>query len=81
MPATKETFVDSIAAMDPSSGAEDVDPTVAPLLSLCAMMQSFMTTQAAHGQLLDELLTEVASLQADFAEYRSAFPPPQPFED
>ena len=44
-------------------------------------MESFMTTQVAHGQLLDELLTEVASLRADFAEYRSAFPPPPPFDD
>jgi len=45
------------AAMDPSGGAENVDPTVTPPLSLRGMMQSFMTTQAAHGQLLDELLT------------------------
>jgi len=40
-----------------------------------------MTTQVAHGQLLDELLTEVASLRADFMDYRSTFPPPPPFED
>ena len=40
-----------------------------------------MTTQEAHGQLLDELLTEVASLRADFAQYRSAFPPPPPSGD
>ena len=52
-----------------------------PPLSLCAMVESFMTTQAAHGQLLVELLTEVASLRADFMKYRSAFPPSQPFDD
>ena len=34
-----------------------------------------MTTQAAHGQLLDELITEVAALRMDFFVYRSAFPP------
>ena len=67
--------------MDPSGGADDVDSTVAPPLLLCAMMESFMTTQAAHGQLLDELLIDVASLRVDFAEYRSVFPPPPPFED
>ena len=67
--------------MDPSGGADDVDPPVAPPLLLCAMMESFMTTQAAHGQLLDELLIDVASLRVDFAEYRSVFPPPPPFED
>ena len=73
--------MDPTATVDSSSGAEDVDPTVAPPLSLCPMMQSFMTTQASHGQLLDELLIEVASLRADFAEVKSAFPPPSPFEE
>ena len=81
MPATKETYVDLTAAVDPASHAEDVDPSVAPPLSLQAMMQSIMTTQAAQGQLLNELLTEVASLRADFSDYRSSFPPPPPFED
>ena len=54
------------------------DPTVPPPLSLCAMMETFMTTQAAHGQLLDGLIAEVAALRADFLEYSSAFPPPPP---
>ena len=67
--------------MDASSDADDVDPPVAPPLLLCAMMESFMTTQAAHGQLLNELLIDVASLRVDFAEYRGVFPPPPPFED
>ena len=43
------------------------------------MMETFMTTQATHGQLIDELIIEVAVLRADFAKYRSAFPPPPPF--
>ena len=73
--------VDSTTAMGPFGGADDIDPTVTPPLSLHAMMESFMATQAAHGQLLDELLTEVASLRANFAEYRSAFPPLPPFKD
>ena len=37
-----------------------------------------MTTQATHGQLLDELITEVAALRMDFFEYRSDFPPLPP---
>ena len=49
MPATDETFVDSTATVDPVGDVEDVDPTVAPPLSLHAMMQSFITTKAAHG--------------------------------
>ena len=44
MPIAKETFVDPTTTMDPSSGVDDVDPTVAPPLSLYAMMESFMTT-------------------------------------
>ena len=62
MPAVDEVFMDSTTAVDLAGDAEDVDPTIAPPLSLCAMMESFMTTQATHGQLWDELLTEVASL-------------------
>ena len=80
MPAAEETYVDPTATVDPSGGADNVDPTGAPPLSLYAMMESLMTTQATHGQLLDDLLTEVASLREDFAEYRSAFPPPPPFD-
>ena len=80
-PVVEEVFMDLTTAMDPVGGVEDVDPIVVPPLSLRAMMQSFMTTQAAHGQLLDELLMEVASLRVDFVEYGSAFPPPPPFED
>ena len=47
----------------------DVEPTVPPIppcLSLYAMMETFMTTQAAHGQLLDELILNVAALRVDF---------------
>ena len=44
----------------------DVKPTVPPSLSLCAMMEMFIITQATHGQLLDELISEVAILRVDF---------------
>ena len=44
MLAIEKTFVDLTVAMDPAGGTEDVDPSVAPPLSLHAMMQSFMTT-------------------------------------
>ena len=44
VPTTEETFVDLTIAMDNSSGADDVDPTVVAPLSLCTMMESFMTT-------------------------------------
>ena len=78
MLATEEVHVDPTTVVDPSGDDDIVNPTVTPPRSLCAMMKSLMTTQAAHGQLLDELLTEVATLRANFAEYRSVFPPPPP---
>ena len=83
MPIVEEAFVDLTTAVDLATGAsaEDVNPTVALPLSLCAVMQSFMTTQVAYGQLLDELLTEVSFFRVDFVEYRSDFPSPPPFED
>ena len=81
MPVAEETFEDLTIVVDPSGGADNADPTVTPPFSLHAMMESFVTTQATHGQLLDELFTEVASLRADFMEYRSAFPPPPPSDD
>ena len=70
-PATEEILV------DPATD-DTVDPIAAPPLSLYAMMETFMTTQATNGQLIDELLTEVDALRANFAEYRSAFPHPPP---
>ena len=53
----------------------DAEPTVPPPFSLHATMETFMTTQVAHGQLLDELITEVTAPRADFTEYRNSFPP------
>ena len=78
MPTAKEVHVDPTVVVDPFGDDDVVDPTVTPPLSLCVMMESFMTTQVTHGQLIDELLTKVATLRANFVEYRSAFPPPPP---
>ena len=58
----------------------DTQPTVPPPLSLRAMMETFITTQAAHGQLLNELITKVVALRVDFTEYRNAFPPLPPLD-
>nr|XP_023883392.1 uncharacterized protein LOC111995693 [Quercus suber] len=71
----EESPIDPTAAVADNG---DDEPTIPPPLSLRAMMETFMTTQAAHGQLLDGLIAEVAALRAKFSEYRSAFPPPPP---
>ena len=65
MPTAQETFVDLTTTVDPFGGANDVDPTVAHPLSLRAMMES-MTTQAAHGQLLDEFFDRGCFFESRF---------------
>ena len=45
---------------------------------LRAMMETIMTTQAAHGQLLYGFFAEVAALRVDLAYYRHAVPPSAP---
>ena len=49
-----------------------------PPPSLHAMMETIMTTQATHRQLLHGLLAEVTALQADLADYRHPIPPSPP---
>ena len=71
-PTIEEILVDPTVVVDLAAD-DTTDPTVAPPLSLRAMMETFITTQAAHRQLIDKLLTEVATLRVDFAKYRSAF--------
>ena len=52
--------------------------TCPPPPSLRAMMETIMTTQAAHGQLLYGFFAEVATLRADLADYRRVVPPSPP---
>ena len=37
-----------------------------------------MMTQAAHGQLLDDLIPYVVALRVDIAEHKRSFPPSPP---
>ena len=41
--------MDPIISMDPTGDDDTTDPIVTSPLSLRAMMETFMTTQAAHG--------------------------------
>ena len=74
----------SIVAED---GDDEVDVDTADAAHTCllppslhAMMETIMTTQAAHGQLLHGLLAEVAAMRADLAYYRHPVPPSPPFD-
>ena len=69
-PTIEEILLDPTVAVDLAAD-DTTDPTVASPLSLHAMMETFITTQAAHRRLIDKLLTEVATLRVDFAKYMS----------
>ena len=45
--------MDPTATVDPTGDVEIVNPTIIPPLSLYAMMETFLTTQATHGKLID----------------------------
>ena len=68
-----DAFVDPTAAADPSPSASDV-------ASIRRMLDTVKTVQAAHGQLLVDVLIELQALRADLASIRRS-PPPPPFDD
>ena len=49
-------------------------------LDICCMLKTVMTVQAAHGQLLVDVIVKLQSLRADLASLRRS-PPPSPFDD
>ena len=71
-----------------STADEYVDPTAAttsPLSnsddsSIRRTLDTIMTIQVAHGQLLVNVLTELQALHADLASFKWS-PPPPPFND
>ena len=71
-----------------TSAKVSVDPTAAivpPLSTLddfdiCRTLETVMTVQAAHGQLLVDLLDKIRALRADLEHFRRS-PPPPPFDD
>ena len=72
---------------DPTAG-EFIDPTAAATpppstsdnSSIRRVLDTIMTIQAAHGQLLVDMLTELQALHAKLSSFRRP-PPPPPFDD
>ena len=64
---TAEDFVDSTATMDPSLSTSSSS-------SMCTILETRLTVLAAHGQILLDLLNEVAALQANSVDAKGAFP-------
>ena len=68
-----DAYIDpTAAAAHPPSTSDDSD--------IRCMLETVMTVQAAHGQLLVDVLTELQALRADLASFRQSLPPP-PFDD
>ena len=68
-----DAYVDSnVAAAPPPSTLDDSD--------IHRMLEIVMIIQAAHGQLLMDVLAELQSLRANLASIQRS-PPPPPFDD
>ena len=65
--------VDSTAAIVPPLSTLDY-------FDIRRTLETVMTVQAAHGQLLVDLLDKIRALRADLEHFRRS-PPPPPFDD
>ena len=70
---TTDAYVDSTTATDPPPSTLDDS-------SIRCMLDTVMTVQAAHGQLLVDTLMELQVLHAELASFKRS-PPPPPFDD
>ena len=70
---TAKAYVDPTAAVDPP-------PSSSSDSSIQSMLDTVMTIQAAHGQLLVDVLTEFQALRMDLASVWLSTPPPS-FDD
>ena len=70
---TTEEYVDPMTAVDPP-------PSTSNDSSIWSMLDTVMTVQAAHDQLLVDVLTNLQALRVDMVSIRRT-PPPPPFDD
>ena len=71
---TAEDFVDPTTVVDPP-------PSSSSDSSIRSMLETVMTVQAAHGQLLLDVLSELHALRVNLASTRGSTPQPPPFDD
>ena len=72
-PIAKE-YVDPTVVVDPP-------PSPSSDSSLQSMLDTVMTVQTTHGQILLDVLTELQALRANLVSARGSTPPPPPFDD
>ena len=66
---TAKAYVDPTAIVDPPPSTSDDS-------SIQSMLDTVMTVQAAYGQLLVDVLTELQALRVDLASVQQSTPPP-----
>ena len=71
---TVENFMDPTAIVDPP-------PSTSSSSSMRTMLETCLTVQAAHGQILLDLLNEVAALRANLADARGVSPLAPPSDE
>ena len=59
----------------------DPPPSTSSSSSMHTLLETCLTIQVAHGQILLDLLTEVAALRADLAHARGSTPPAPPSDE
>ena len=70
---TAEEYVDLTAVVDPP-------PSTLGDSSIRSMLDTVMTIQVAHGQLLVDVLTKLQALRVNFVSVQRSSPPPS-FDD
>ena len=78
-------FLPTGADVTGAFGAATVDADVPPLTTsddsdIQRTLDHFLTIQAAHGQILMDVLDEIHALHTELAQFRQSSPPP-PFDD
>ena len=66
--------------MDPTA-VVDPPPSTSSDSSLRTMLDTVLTIQSAHGQLLLDVLNEVTALQVELAVARGSSPPASPSDE
>ena len=77
-PSTSTGDTSAEASVDPAAAVPP--PSTLDVFDICRTLETVMTIQVAHGQLLVDLLDEIRALRANLEHFLRS-PPPPPFDD
>ena len=80
-PPPSSTGADTAEASGAAAADADVPPsTTSDDSNIRRTLDHVLTVQAAHGQILVDVLDEIRALRAKLAQFQQSLPPP-PFDD